>query len=488
MVFAYPIARVMLLIGYTLGLLMPARPAQVATRCFTATGQCIGEPFGDAWQHNGALAVFGFPLAPMAPETSVDTNVSHLAQWFERERLELHPENEAPYRVLLGRLGVEQLERHGRDWNTFPKARPERAHYYATTGHAIAPQFWTFWRDHGLDLGASTISDRESLALFGYPISEAAMERNAAGDTVLTQWFERARFEYHPTNPEPYRVLLGLLGTEVRNPIAASPSYENRLGAAETLVSYYNAVTRHEYRRAYSYWEAPGTSPTSTPPDYATFVNGYHDTASLALTIGTETTDAGAGNFWATVPIFLRATTTGGVVQTFAGCYVLHHTSPGADPRPDAALWKLNRARIETSDAHATPSMVLPNLHCDAATIPPSADTSEVVTLRVADAETYRIRLTDAADIAIARQLLNGATSPSIPNGRVVRGDPDVNIGYSWHIDPTSFEFVDTTIEVCDGRPSDVERGTITSDRYCPWSAVVVGLDPIDEGTNAAHP
>ncbi len=42
------------------------------------------------------------------------------------------------------------------------------------------------------------------------------MERNASGALVLTQWFERARFEYHPDNPAAYRVLLGRLGAEVR--------------------------------------------------------------------------------------------------------------------------------------------------------------------------------------------------------------------------------------------------------------------------------
>ncbi len=39
----------------------------------------------------------------------------------------------------------------------------------------------------------------------------------ASGDQVLMQWFERARFEYHPENPAAYRVLLGRLGVEVRN-------------------------------------------------------------------------------------------------------------------------------------------------------------------------------------------------------------------------------------------------------------------------------
>jgi hypothetical protein len=100
-----------------------------------------------------------------------------------------------------------------------------------------------------------------------------------------------------------------------------------------------------------------------------------------------------------------------------------------------------------------------------------------VVTFRVADREEYRIRLTDPADIDIARKLLAGEEAPTIPNGVVVRGDPDVNEGYSWHIDPASFEFADFTVEVCDGLPSDVEQGSITSDRYCPWASEVIAID-----------
>ena len=100
-----------------------------------------------------------------------------------------------------------------------------------------------------------------------------------------------------------------------------------------------------------------------------------------------------------------------------------------------------------------------------------------VVTFRVADVEEYRIRLTDPADIEIARKLLAGEEAPRIPNGVVVRGDPDVNVGYTWHINPESVEFADFTMEVCDGLPSDVEKGIITSDRYCPWSTEVIAID-----------
>ena len=100
-----------------------------------------------------------------------------------------------------------------------------------------------------------------------------------------------------------------------------------------------------------------------------------------------------------------------------------------------------------------------------------------VVTFRVADVEEYRIRLTDPADIEIARKLLAGDETPNIPNGIVIRGEPNVNVGYTWHIDPESVEFADFTVEVCDGLPSDVEKGIITSDRYCPWSAEVIAID-----------
>jgi hypothetical protein len=96
-------------------------------------------------------------------------------------------------------------------------------------------------------------------------------------------------------------------------------------------------------------------------------------------------------------------------------------------------------------------------------------------------AEDYRIRLTDADAIATARKLLAGEAAPHIPNGRVARGDADVNVGYSWHIDPASVEFADTATEVCDGRPSDVEKRVITSDGYCPWSAKVVAIAPLQE-------
>ena len=114
---------------------------------------------------------------------------------------------------------------------------------------------------------------------------------------------------------------------------------------------------------------------------------------------------------------------------------------------------------------------------CAPSTTPTPPKVGVVVTFRVAGTEQYRIRLTDPADIEIARKLLAGEEAPRIPNGVVVRGDPDVNVGYTWHIDPESVEFADVATEVCDGLPSNVESATITSDRYCPWVVEVTAID-----------
>lgn len=99
-----------------------------------------------------------------------------------------------------------------------------------------------------------------------------------------------------------------------------------------------------------------------------------------------------------------------------------------------------------------------------------------VVTFEVVE-ERFKALLTEPADIDTARRLLAGEDVPSIPNGRVLR-ETGVNEGYSWSLDPDDIEFADVTIEVCDGLPSDVETGAITGDRFCPWSAVVIGIEP----------
>jgi hypothetical protein len=104
-------------------------------------------------------------------------------------------------------------------------------------------------------------------------------------------------------------------------------------------------------------------------------------------------------------------------------------------------------------------------------------ESNPVATFEVSGGETYRIELATPELVDHVRHLIAGEQVAAIPNGAVVRSAPGVNEPWSWHIDPATLEFADATIEVCDGLPSDVEAGSITSDRFCPWSAKVVSID-----------
>src|SRR5438093_5297660 len=76
--------------------------AQTDRRCFPETGFCISGRIRAYWEQNGGLPVFGFPIT--AQESALIEGQPLVIQWFERHRLELHPENPPPYNVLLGRL------------------------------------------------------------------------------------------------------------------------------------------------------------------------------------------------------------------------------------------------------------------------------------------------------------------------------------------------------------------------------------------------
>lgn len=89
----------------------PSRQEQIIAVFFRETQNWVAPPFYDFWSGNGGLPIFGYPLAPTDLMTSPDDGKVYATQIFERNRLAYHPENPAPYRVQLGRLGVEVLQK-----------------------------------------------------------------------------------------------------------------------------------------------------------------------------------------------------------------------------------------------------------------------------------------------------------------------------------------------------------------------------------------
>ena len=119
--------------------------------------------------------------------------------------------------------------------------------YFPATGHAIAPLFEEYWMANG------------GLAQYGYPLSTAIWHR-IEGGIYLSQYFERARFEYHPGNPEPYVIELGQFGRR----LYAGPSDGADPPAKQLLddTCTYSFETGHNLCGSFhEYWSAHGGLP-----------------------------------------------------------------------------------------------------------------------------------------------------------------------------------------------------------------------------------
>jgi hypothetical protein len=165
-------------------------------RAFPETGQRVCGRFLAYWEAHGGLSINGYPIGDERQE-QLEDGKPYTVQYFERVRLEHHPENPPPFDVLLGQFGRRL---HPADPPV--PAQPGMA-YFDATGHNVIPQFMAYWQANG------------GLAQFGYPLSELLTETLEDGKAYQVQYFERARFEHHPENPAPYDVLLGQFGRRI---------------------------------------------------------------------------------------------------------------------------------------------------------------------------------------------------------------------------------------------------------------------------------
>ena len=159
---------------------------------FSQTGHYLSYGFLDYWRANGGLMQFGYPITEELNQHGLTV------QYFERAVFEYHADAPGGWEVQLQRLGALQTASRTNEaaFKPISAANDANTTFFPQTGHTLAFGFRTYWQEHG------------GLRIFGYPISQEFTE---GGYTV--QYFERARFEYHPSNPPQYQVLLGLLGT-----------------------------------------------------------------------------------------------------------------------------------------------------------------------------------------------------------------------------------------------------------------------------------
>lgn len=180
-----------------------APPAQTSNDLayFTETRHTLRGPFLRYWERFGGLAQFGFPLTEEFPELNDADGQEYQVQYFERARFEFHPEYKGTdYEVLLGLVG---LLYHKLDPPVAPLSGATQR-YFTDTKHNLGGAFRYYWEQYG------------GLFVYGYPLTEELREKSRIdGQEYTVQYFERARFEFHPENSGKSQVLLGHLGRQM---------------------------------------------------------------------------------------------------------------------------------------------------------------------------------------------------------------------------------------------------------------------------------
>lgn len=177
-------AVLIVLAGLGLPACTPGRPTPAPlpeARWFPETGHTVRGEFLRFYLHFGGTSSLGYPLTE---EIEVD---GWRVQYFEKGRLEYHPENEPAYRVTVGWLGdLLQRRRPPLPPTEIPRGDEKNRRYFPQTGHTVSGDFLTYFDRHG------------GSVRFGRPISEPFLL-----DGRLVQDFQSARFIWRPGRTPP---------------------------------------------------------------------------------------------------------------------------------------------------------------------------------------------------------------------------------------------------------------------------------------------
>jgi hypothetical protein len=132
--------------------------------------------------------------------------------------------------------------------------------YFNETGHYVCNEFLDFFKTRG------------ELGTFGFPLTEA-FDDPARG--LRVQYFQRSRMEWHPYNPDPYKVQLGLLIDELGH--IYPPVSEAERPAFNNSVHHYFPETGHVVSYAFLKYfrEHGGLDIFGYPRSEFTYEDGY---------------------------------------------------------------------------------------------------------------------------------------------------------------------------------------------------------------------
>lgn len=171
--------------------------AQIESRYFPETGKTVRGEFLKKYESvPNPILVFGYPITDdySAPEGSPASGLR--IQYFQRARFDFNPDPTAEEKVIVAPLGrlLYESEDLSKSEEISPPFSPA-CRYFKETGLRTCYSFLDFYEANG------------DLDQFGLPISPIIKINGR-----LVQYFEYARFEWHPELPVGQRVLLTNIG------------------------------------------------------------------------------------------------------------------------------------------------------------------------------------------------------------------------------------------------------------------------------------
>ncbi|GEM_PF-2223526 len=282
---------------------LPAAPRDVAgsNSYFAQIGHNVGDPFLQFFRDDGGVDIFGYPRTEQIQQGGMTV------QYFQRARFEYHPELPTGQRVQLTLLG-DQLTT---DQRPFPPAGPSAStaqhEYFPETRHSVSFGFLRYFSSHG------------KIATFGYPTSEELRVAGPHGPTTI-QYFQRARFEYHPEFAgTPYEVELGLLGDDELTQMGWLPLPPGASAAATTA--------------------AASPTPTAVPPPSPTPTPTPTASGNVAEAPSSKASASPS-------PEHSSSTFTAGQTVTVAALGLRMHSGPSVDSPVIGYLNKGERVRV----------------------------------------------------------------------------------------------------------------------------------------------
>ncbi len=166
---------------------------------FSETGHSVQGDFLKFYNAaSDPATLYGYPITEQFKDKD-----GLLVQYFQRARFEYHPNLPDGQRVVLTDLG-RKMYTPGIQLNMFS---PFACRLYSQTNYAVCFTFLDFFDKYG------------GVAQFGYPISPFEYDNG-----VIVQYFEKARLEWQPSQPEGQRVVVTDLGRLYFDKLKDDPS------------------------------------------------------------------------------------------------------------------------------------------------------------------------------------------------------------------------------------------------------------------------